>query len=284
MNPAIAVQEYGQSLWLDYIHRQELRDGTLQRRITEEGILGVTSNPSIFQKSIGESAVYDEDMAGMLDMDAEAVYEKLAVEDIQAAADLFLPVYERTGGRDGYVSLEVSPLLANNSEDTVAEAKRLRDLVDRPNVMIKIPGTPAGIPAIEEAIASGINVNVTLLFSVKNYEDVAMAYISGLERRVEAGLPIDNIASVASFFLSRIDTAVDRILENNMRVAQVLGDTARIAANRRLLGQAAIANAKLAYRAFQRIFTSARFKQLSQQGAAVQRPLWASTSTKNPAY
>lgn len=284
MNPAIAVQEYGQSLWLDYIHRQELRDGTLQRRIAEEGILGVTSNPSIFQKSIGESAVYDEDMLDMLDLDAEAIYEKLAVEDIQAAADLFAPVYERTGGRDGYVSLEVSPLLANNSEDTVAEAKRLFELVDRPNVMIKIPGTQAGIPAIEEAIASGINVNVTLLFSVQNYEEVAMAYISGLERRLQAGEPIDMVASVASFFLSRIDTSVDRILENNMRVAQVLGDTARIAANRRLLGQAAIANAKLAYRTFQRIFGSARFKELRQQGAAVQRPLWASTSNKNPAY
>lgn len=284
MNPAIAVQEYGQSLWLDYIHRQELRDGTLQRRIAEEGILGVTSNPSIFQKSIGESAVYDEDMAKMLELDAEAVYEKLAVEDIQAAADLFLPVYERTGGRDGYVSLEVSPLLADNSEDTVAEAKRLFTLLNRPNVMIKIPGTQAGIPAIEETIAAGINVNVTLLFSVKNYEEVANAYITGLERRLQAGEPIDNIASVASFFLSRIDTAVDRILENNMRVAQVLGDTARIAANRRLLGQAAVANAKLAYRTFQRIFSSGRFKALSQHGAAVQRPLWASTSTKNPAY
>ncbi len=284
MNPAIQVQEYGQSIWLDYIHRQEIKDGTLQRRIDEEGVLGVTSNPSIFQKAIGESDVYDESILEMLDLEAEAVYEKLAVTDIQDAADLFLPVYERTGGRDGYVSLEVSPLLANNSDETVSEAKRLRELVDRPNVMIKIPGTQAGIPAIEETIAAGINVNVTLLFSVQNYEEVAQAYIRGLERRLEAGEPIEQVASVASFFLSRIDTAVDRILENNMRVAQVLGDTGRIAANRRLLGQAAIANAKLAYQTFQRIFNSPRFKSLQEKGATVQRPLWASTSTKNPAY
>jgi len=284
MNPAIAVQEYGQSIWLDYIHRKELQDGTLQRRIDEEGVLGVTSNPSIFQKSIGESDVYDEAMLNMLDMEAADVYEKLAVEDIQTAADLFRPIYDRTGGHDGYVSLEVSPLLADSSADTVSEAKRLFELVGRPNVMIKIPGTQAGIPAIEETIAAGINVNVTLLFSVQNYEEVALAYINGLERRLEAGEPIGNIASVASFFLSRIDSAVDRILENNMRVAQVLGDTSRIAANRRLLGQAAIANAKIAYQTFLRIFGGERFKSLQEKGAMVQRPLWASTSTKNPAY
>jgi transaldolase / glucose-6-phosphate isomerase len=283
-NPAFEVQEFGQSLWLDFIHRKEIESGGLQHRINEEGILGVTSNPAIFQKSIGESDTYDEAMSQMLDLEAQDVYEKLAIADIQAATDLFRPIYERTNKRDGYVSLEVSPLLADNTENTIAEAKRLFAAVDRPNLMIKIPGTQAGIPAIEATIAAGINVNVTLLFSVKNYEQVAEAFIKGLERRVEAGEPIEHIASVASFFLSRIDTEVDRILENNMRAAQVHSDTSRIAANRRLLGQAAVANAKLAYKAFKRIFGGSRFKNLLERGAQVQRPLWASTGTKNAAY
>jgi len=283
-NPAIEVQKFGQSLWLDYIHRAELADGRFQRRIDEEGVLGVTSNPTIFQKAIGESDTYDEAMNKLPGFEAEDVYEKLAVEDIRAAADLFRPIYDRTGGEDGYVSLEVSPLLANDTATTFSEARRLFNLVDRPNLMVKIPGTTAGIPAIEDAIAAGININVTLLFSVSNYEQVAEAYIRGLERRVAAGEPIDRISSVASFFLSRIDTAVDRILENNIRAAQVHGDTSRISANRRLLGQAAIANAKLAYQAFLRIFSGSRFDALRAKGARVQRPLWASTGTKNPAY
>lgn len=283
-NSAFEVQQYGQSLWLDFIHRTELQNGELQQRIDEQGILGVTSNPSIFQKAIGESETYDEAMSQMLELDAETVYEKLAIADIQAATDLFRPIYDRTNKRDGYVSLEVSPLLADSTENTIAEAKRLFEAVDRPNLMIKIPGTKAGIPAIEAVIAAGINVNVTLLFSVANYEEVAEAFIKGLEQRAEAGEAIEHIASVASFFLSRIDTAVDRILENNIRAAQVHGDTSRIAANRRLLGQAAIANAKLAYRAFHRIFGNERFEQLIEKGAQMQRPLWASTGTKNPAY
>jgi transaldolase / glucose-6-phosphate isomerase len=283
-NPAIEVQKFGQSLWLDYIHRAELADGRFQRRIEDEGILGVTSNPSIFQKAIGESDTYDQAMSSLPGFEAEDVYEKLAVEDIRAAADIFRAVYDRTNGVDGYVSLEVSPLLANDTATTLAEARRLFNLVDRPNLMVKIPGTTAGIPAIEDAIAAGININVTLLFSVRNYEDVAEAYIRGLERRAAAGEPIDRIASVASFFLSRIDTSIDRILENNIRAAQVHGDTARIAANRRLLGQAAIANAKLAYQSFERIFYGSRFAALREKGARVQRPLWASTGTKNAAY
>lgn len=283
-NPAIAVQEFGQSIWLDYIHRLELQDGTLQQRIDEQGIVGITSNPSIFQKAIGDSDTYDDAMRNMLELEPAEVYERLAIADIQMAADMFRPVYERTKGRDGYVSLEVSPLLADNTEDTIAEAKRLHAAVDRPNLMVKIPATEAGIPAIEACIAAGINVNVTLIFSVDNYEHVAAAYINGLEKRAEAGEDITHVASVASFFLSRIDVAVDRILQNNIRVAQVHGDTTRIAANRKLLGQAAIANAKLAYQAFQRIFSTGRFKRLAEQGAQVQRPLWASTSTKNPAY
>lgn len=283
-NPAIEVQNYGQSLWLDYIHRAEIQNGEFQRRIDEEGILGVTSNPAIFQKAIGDSNTYDEAISQMLELDAQAVYEALAVTDIQQASDLFRPIYDKTNGRDGYVSLEVSPLLAHDSDATFAEAKRLVAAVDRPNLMIKIPGTPEGLPAIENAIAEGININVTLLFSVKNYEQVAEAFIKGLERRLEAGQSIDKIASVASFFLSRIDVAVDRILENNMRVAQVHSDTTRIAANRKLLGQAAIANAKLAYRSFQRNFRGKRWQKLADNGAMVQRPLWASTSTKNLAY
>lgn len=283
-NLAVEVQEYGQSLWLDYIHRAEIENGELQRRIHEEGILGVTSNPAIFQKAIGDSSTYDDAMSQMLELDVNTVYERLAISDIQKAADLFRPIYDKTNKRDGYVSLEVSPLLAHDTEATLTEAKRLFAEVDRPNLMVKIPGTSEGIPAIEDAIAAGININVTLLFSVKNYEEVAEAFIRGLERRLEAGEAIDSVASVASFFLSRIDSAVDRILENNMRVAQVHGNTTRIAANRKLLGQAAIANAKLAYRSFQLMFRGERWKKLADAGAMVQRPLWASTSTKNPAY
>jgi transaldolase/glucose-6-phosphate isomerase len=283
-NPAIEVQTLGQSLWLDYIHRAEIENGDFQRRIDTEGILGVTSNPAIFQKAIGESEIYDEAMSHLLDLDAITVYEKLAIEDIQKATDLFRAIYDKTAGRDGYVSLEVSPNLAHKTDETVAEAKRLFATVNRPNLMIKIPGTPEGIPAVEEVIAAGINVNITLLFSVKNYEDVAKAYIKGLERRAANNEPIDRIASVASFFLSRIDSAVDRILENNMRAAQVHADTSRIAANRKLLGQAAIASAKGAYRSFQRIFSGAAWQKLVEKGAMVQRPLWASTSTKNAAY
>jgi transaldolase/glucose-6-phosphate isomerase len=283
-NPAVDVQQFGQSLWLDYIHRKELRNGEFQRRIDEEGVMGVTSNPAIFQQSIGESELYDDNILTLIDLDPVVIYERLAIEDIQSAADALKPIYDRTNGVDGYVSLEVSPDLANNTENTLLDAKRLFKAVDRPNVMIKIPGTPMGLPAIEEATAEGININITLLFAVDNYEQVAEAYIKGLERRLAAGQDISRISSVASFFLSRIDVAVDRILENNIRAAQITADTQRIAANRRLLGQAAIANAKLAYRSFQKIFGSDRFAKLKAAGARVQRPLWASTGTKNPAY
>ncbi|MCA9887875.1 MAG: bifunctional transaldolase/phosoglucose isomerase [Anaerolineae bacterium] len=283
-NPAFAVQELGQSLWLDFIHRHDLENGEFQRRIDKEGILGVTSNPSIFQKAIGESDTYDEEILNNVDLVANDIYEKLAIADIQKATDLFRPIYERTNKKDGYVSLEVSPLLASSTDDTISEAKRLFKQVGRPNLMIKIPATPAGIPAIEEVIAAGVNVNVTLIFSVKNYLEVIDAFIKGLERRLEAGESVKDIASVASFFLSRIDSAVDNILKNNMRAAQVHGDTNRIAANRRMLGQAAIANAKLAYKEYKRIFEGARFAKLREAGAQVQRPLWASTSTKDPAY
>ncbi len=283
-NPLLEIQNFGQSAWLDYIHRDDLRNGGLQNRIETEGVLGVTSNPSIFQKAIGDSDTYDSAIMTMLDLDAPDIYEALAIEDIQNATDLFRPIYERSGGGDGYVSLEVSPLLARDTQGTIDEAQRLFSTVDRPNLMIKIPATPQGIPAIEAAIGSGINVNVTLIFAINNYEQVAEAFIRGLERRLAAGEDVTRVASVASFFLSRIDVMVDHILENNIRAAQLRQDTARISANSRLLGQTAIANAKLAYRSFQRIFEGERFEQLRAAGAQVQRPLWASTGTKNPAY
>ena len=283
-NPLLEIQKFGQSAWLDYIHRDDLNNGDLQRRLDEEGVLGVTSNPSIFQKAIGDSDTYDAAIMTMLDLEAQDIYEALAIEDIQNATDLFRPVYDRSAGGDGYVSLEVSPLLARDTQATVDEAKRLFQTVDRPNLMIKIPATPEGIPAIEAAIAAGINVNVTLIFAINNYEQVAEAFIRGLERRLAAGEDVTRVASVASFFLSRIDAMVDAILENNILAAQVRQDTARIAANSKLLGQTAVANAKVAYRSFQSIFEGDRFEELRAAGAQVQRPLWASTSTKNPAY
>ena len=212
-NPLLEIQKLGQSAWLDYIHRDDLANGDLQRRIDEEGVLGVTSNPSIFQKAIGDSDTYDDDILTMLDLEAQDIYEALAIEDIQNATDLFRPIYERSDGGDGYVSLEVSPLLARDTAGTIEEAKRLFATVDRPNLMIKIPATPEGIPAIEAAIATGINVNVTLIFAINNYEQVAEAFIRGLEKRRAAGQDVSRVASVASFFLSRIDVMVDQILE-----------------------------------------------------------------------
>ncbi len=283
-NPLLEIQKFGQSAWLDYIHRDDLNNGDLQRRIDEEGVLGVTSNPSIFQKAIGDSETYDDAIMTVLDLEAQDIYEALAIEDIQDATDLFRPIYDNTAGGDGYVSLEVSPLLARDTQGTVDEAKRLFQTVGRPNLMIKIPATPEGLPAIEEAIAAGINVNVTLIFAINNYERVAEAFIRGLERRLAAGDDVTRVASVASFFLSRIDSMVDQMLENNIRAAQLRQDTARIAANRVLLGQTAVANAKMAYRSFQRIFQGERFEALREAGAQAQRPLWASTSTKNPSY
>lgn len=283
-NPPVDVQQFGQSIWMDNIQRKWIEDGTFQRMINQDGVVGVTSNPSIFQKAIGNSQDYDAQMLHLLELEPEAIYEQLAIKDIQDVADLFLPVYQRTNGGDGYVSLEVSPLLARDTGGTTAEARRLFDAVNRPNVMIKIPATPEGIPAIEESIASGINVNVTLIFAVENYAKVAEAYIRGLERRLEAGEEVSQIASVASFFISRIDAMIDQLLENNIQAAQAQGDTGRAEANHRLLGQAAIANAKLAYKRFQQIFYGERFARLRASGARVQRPLWASTSTKNPAY
>lgn len=282
-NPPVEVQQYGQSIWIDNIRRKLLEDGTFRKWIDDTGVVGVTSNPTIFQKAIGGSDDYDDEIRTILDEEPMAIYEQLAIADIQGATKMFRPIYDATNGRDGYVSLEVSPLLAHKTQETIDEAKRLFKAVDAPNVMIKIPATPEGIPAIEEVIAAGINVNVTLIFAVSNYIEVAEAYIRGLERRLAAGESVTGIASVASFFLSRIDTMVDQVLQNNIRAAQGR-DLDRVAANEKLLGKAAIANAKLAYKRFMELFYGERFAKLREAGAQVQRPLWASTGTKNPAY
>ncbi len=282
-NPPVNVQQYGQSIWYDNIRRAMLENGELQQLIDQSGILGITSNPTIFQKAISSSDDYNDAIGSMLELDAEAIYERLAIDDIQRALDMLRPIYDRTGGRDGYVSLEVSPLIAHDSATTVAEAKRLFAALGRPNAMIKIPATEAGIPAIEEAIAAGININVTLIFGLENYHEVAEAYICGLERRHAAGEDVTGIASVASFFLSRIDTMVDKMLDNNIRAAQGR-DLARVALNNKLKGKTAIASAKVAYAYFRSVFYGERFLALKADGAMLQQLLWASTGTKNPAY
>ena len=271
-SPLHELHQHGQSVWLDFIRRGILDDGSLERMIREYDLRGVTSNPSIFEQAMAGSTDYDDELEEMAisGVDASAAYEQLAIEDIQRTADLFRSVYDASGGKDGFVSLEVSPALAKDTEATLAEARRLWGAVDRPNVMIKIPGTTEGIPAIEQALSEGININVTLLFSREMHEQVMRAYIRGLERRLDAGQPVGHVASVASFFVSRVDTAIDAELER-------LGRT-------ELQGKAAVANAKLAYQRFREIFDGADFAQLREAGAQVQRPLWASTSTKNPAY
>ncbi len=273
MNPLKQLAEQGQSIWLDYIRRNLIKSGELKRLVEEDGIRGVTSNPTIFDKAISGSTDYDDALRAFLTADPHApvgeIYEPLAIEDIQAAADVLRPVYEESHGEDGYVSLEVSPHLAHDTERTINEAKRLRAAVNRPNLMIKVPATRAGIPAIEQLIADGVNVNVTLMFSMGHYEAVARAYVKGLER---CGNPAQ-VASVASFFVSRVDTMVDKALEAS-------GNPEAKA----LAGKIAIANSKIVYRRFLEIFHGEGFAALRQRGARVQRPLWASTSTKNPAY
>ncbi len=267
----------GQSIWYDNIRRSMFASGEL-RKLIANGLRGMTSNPTIFEHAIDTGTDYDEQLKSLVgkESDPQKLFEALAEKDICAALDEFRPLYDQTNGGDGFVSLEVSPLLANDTQGTVAAAKRLWKEVNRPNLMIKIPGTPEGGPAITEAIAAGINVNVTLLFSLASYEMAANAYIAGLEKRLAAGGKIDRIASVASFFLSRIDTKVDKELD------------AKIAAGQKslepLLGKAAIANARIAYERFDQLFASDRFKKLAAAGAKPQRPLWASTSTKNPKY
>ncbi len=282
-NPLAALQALGQSVWLDDISRKMLETGELKRLIGEDGLQGMTSNPSIFQKAIGSGNEYDEEVQSLVGLGngIEAIYEDLTVADIRRALDEFRPVYDRTRGGDGFVSLEVSPLLAHDTTATIAEAKKLWGLLGRPNAMIKIPGTPEGLPAIEEALFSGLNVNITLLFSVEAYTAVAETYIKALKRRAEKGLPVDRIASVASFFVSRIDTEVDNRIEAKIKEAKDPGTKAKLEG---LLGKVAIANAKNAYAVYQELFEGPEFAPLKAKGAHVQRVLWASVSTKNKKY
>jgi transaldolase/glucose-6-phosphate isomerase len=283
MNRLQQLLEYGQSYWLDNLTRQMIRNGELERRVTKEGLRGVTSNPATFHKAISKGKEYDDEIETLVrqGLPVSAIYERLVVSDIQAACDFLRPVYDKSAGLDGYVSLEVSPYLAHDTQGSLEEARRLHHLVDRPNVFIKIPGTRAGFAAIEEALFEGININITLLFSIAHYEAVAEAYLRALERRARAGRAVDTVASVASFFLSRIDVLVDQLLGHRIQPAVTTGPAPRAET---LLGKAAIANAKLAYQRLKGILASNRWKALEAQGARIQRLLWASTGTKDPLY
>ncbi|MGA9544287.1 MAG: transaldolase [Candidatus Sulfotelmatobacter sp.] len=283
-NPLLGLLSYGQSMWLDYIRRDLITSGTLKAMIADDGLRGMTSNPAIFEKAIAESSLYDDilkELASRADLDTKARYEQIAIRDIQGAADVLRPVYESSKFRDGYVSLEVSPLLALKTQETVDEARRLWKAVNRENVMIKIPGTAEGLPAIRQAIGEGINVNVTLLFAQEVYEKVAEAHIAGLEYLAKRGGNLKKIGGVASFFISRIDTLVDSIIDGKLKTT---ADAQQQALLKSLLGKVAIANGKLTYQRYQRIFSGPRWQALAAQGAQTQRVLWASTSTKNPAY
>src|SRR6266568_570695 len=281
-NSLFELYEAGTSVWLDYIRRSLMTSGELTRMIEEDAVVGMTSNPTIFEKAIGGSSDYDDALrdlvqAGITD---EEIMLSLIVEDIKLAADVLKPVYEQTKHKDGYVSIEVLPRVADDTQGTIAMAHDLFDRVGRPNIFVKIPATDAGLPAIEQCIADGLNINITLMFSVKVYEDVARAFIRGLQRRMKDGHPID-VASVASFFVSRVDTAVDKLLEQKIAAATDPAERARL---QKLMGKAAVANAKMAYQAFLRIFNGPEFGDLRAAGASVQRCLWASTGTKNPSY
>ncbi len=271
----------GTSIWLDYIDRGMLRNGDLARRIREDSLVGMTSNPTIFEKALAEGTSYDSQLAeAPPDLSTWQLFELVETEDVRAACDLFGSVYAHSRGGDGYVSIEVSPAVANDTDGTVEEARRLWAAVDRPNVMVKVPGTLGGARAVRHLIADGINVNITLLFSVESHRRVIEAYLAALEQRVAAGQPIDMIASVASFFVSRVDTEVDKRLDAKIASAEPK-DRAALEA---LKGRAAVANARLAYRLFRSMFSGPRWKALEAKGARLQRPLWASTGTKNPAY
>ena len=281
-NALFELEEAGTSVWLDYIRRSLMASGELQRMIDDDAVVGMTSNPTIFEKAIGGSSDYDEALRKLVEqgLSDEEIFLSIMVEDIQMAADVLKPVYDTTKHKDGYVSIEVLPKVANDTKGTVTMAHQLWDRVGRPNVMVKIPATTEGLPAIEQCIADGININITLMFSVQVYEDVARAYIRGLQRRMREGKSVD-IASVASFFVSRVDTAVDKLLEAKIAAARDPAERTRL---QNLLGKAAVANAKMAYKAFGRIFNEPEFADLRAKGATVQRCLWASTGTKNPHY
>ena len=282
-NPLLQLKTQGQSVWYDTIDRGQLVSGLFKRLLDEDGIVGVTSNPTIFQKSISHGDAYDEQMTQLIKQrkSTSEIYEALVIKDITTVADMLRPIYDRTNRQDGFVSLEVSPDLAHDTERSLSEARRFWKMVDRPNLMIKIPATPEGIPAVQQALTEGININITLIFSLDSYREVADAYISALEDRNAEGKDISHIASVASFFVSRVDTLVDQLLEDKIKTTS---DSAEQQKLKSLEGKAAIANARLVYQEFTRIFHTPRFETLKHSGAHVQRPLWASTSTKNPAY
>jgi transaldolase len=282
MNPAQKLITHGQSLWYDNISRDIIDNGELKRMIGEWGVRGLTSNPTIFDQAISKSSLYDSVIAEgrKLGSTPDKIFEEIAVGDIALAADLFRGVFEESKGDDGFVSIEVSPLLAADTNGTIEEAKRLWKRLNRPNIMIKIPGTPEGIPAIRAALEAGINVNVTLLFSVENYVKVAQTYVDALRARVKRGESVENIRSVASFFVSRVDTIIDSKLDAIAKGS----DPAKAEKAKSLLGKFGVANCKLAYEQFEKIFIGAAFDDLKHKNAAVQRPLWASTSMKNPNY
>jgi transaldolase/glucose-6-phosphate isomerase len=283
-NPLKELLNYGQSMWLDYIRRDLFTTGKLKQMIADDGLRGMTSNPAIFEKAIGESSLYDDmlkSLASRGDLDTTARFEQIAIRDIQDAADTLRPVYDSSQFRDGYVSLEVSPYLARKTAETIAEARRLWKAVNRENVMIKIPGTAEGLPAIRTAIGEGININVTLLFAQEVYVKVAEAFIAGLEDLAGRGGNLKKEAGVASFFISRIDSLVDGLIDAKLKTTT---DSEQQALLKSLLGKVAIANGKLTYQRYQKIFSGPRWEALAAQGAQSQRVLWASTSTKNPAY
>ncbi|MEO5903376.1 MAG: transaldolase [Gemmatimonadaceae bacterium] len=281
MNRLEKLHDEGQSIWLDNIDRKMLHNGDLERRIAEDSLTGMTSNPTIFEKALAEGVDYDEQLSSADSRIGPAeLFELVETTDVQRACDLFAGVYSNTRGGDGYVSIEVSPGVANDVDETVAEARRLWQTVDRPNVMVKVPGTEQGAKAVRQLTSEGINVNITLLFSIVAHERVIDAYIAGLQDRVAAGNPIDHVFSVASFFVSRVDTEVDKRIDEMVKAANP-ADRDRL---KMLRGRSAVANAKLAYRLFTRRFSEPAWKALEERGGRVQQPLWASTGVKNPAY
>jgi transaldolase len=283
-NPLKELAKNGQSIWYDNLNRELVSSGKLQQMIAEDAVTGGTSNPSIFEKAVGAGDAYDQQIRELVEQGKplDEVFDALTVRDIQLCCDLLRPIYDETKAADGYASLEVSPDIAYDTQATVRDAKRLFQALGKANAMIKIPGTAAGLPAIEECLTEGVNINITLLFGVENYEQVARAYIRALQKRQQSGRPIDRIASVASFFVSRVDTLVDKLLEEKIAAAKNDDDREKL---RELLGKAGVANAKVAYAKYKEIFDgSGAWGRLAEAGAKVQRPLWASTSTKNPTY
>ena len=283
-NPLIGLKEIGQSVWLDNLSRKLIHSGELKRLIDEDGLSGITSNPTIFQKAISGSTDYDSSLQRMIDKgvkDEKELFLGLAMEDVSDAADLLWPTYRSANGQDGFVSIEVSPDLAYDTPATISEARRLFSTIGKKNILVKVPGTKQGVPAIEQLTSEGVNVNVTLLFSTERYEEVAEAYLKGLERRARQGQPINEIASVASFFVSRVDTLTDKLLETRLSSATSKAEKDKMT---NLFGKAAVANAKVAYEKYRSIFSGRRFIALKEKGGHIQKILWGSTGTKNPKY